>query len=136
MTSIVSCMTPHCSLIHIFSVAFFSKNPMVQQMIQNDPNVPPMLRQSITQLASNPAMLNQLSQMMSDPVMRSRIESMVGSNANGMGGPGGFAMPGMPGAGGFGAPGGQPGNGASDTDQTEEEMIAEAIRRSLEEGGR
>jgi hypothetical protein len=106
---------------------------MVQQMIQNDPNVPPMLRQSITQLASNPAMLNQLSQMMSDPEMRSRIESMVGSNANGMGSPGGFAMPG---AGGLGAPGGQPGNGASDTDQTEEEMIAEAIRRSLEEGGR
>ena len=104
---------------------------MVQQMIQNDPNVPPMLRQSINQLASNPAMINQLSQMLRDPGARSQIEAMARNHANG----------------GVGAVGGEIANSqqgqlghssnpvpATDQDQTEEEMIAEAIRRSLEEG--
>ena len=111
---------------------------MVQQMIQNDPNVPPMLRESINQLASNPAMVNQLSQMMRDPNMRSQIERMVGNNASDVGGAG---MGGGLGAAiGTRAPNGQhptgsgPSTGRSDQAQTEEEMIAEAIRRSLEEG--
>lgn len=115
------------------------QNPMVQQMIQNDPNVSPMLRNSMQQLASNPAMLNQLSQMMSDPAMRSRMQSMMAAGGGGMPGMGGMGMGGMPGM----APpapsnpinnnNNNNSNGGNDQDQTEEEMIAEAIRRSLEE---
>jgi hypothetical protein len=112
---------------------------MVQQMIQNDPNVPPHLRQSIQQLSQNPAMLQQVSQMMQDPNMRAQMQTMMGNQAGG-GMPPNF---GGNNPGGFGAgtaPTGQanPNSNnnrpaANDEDQTEDEMIAEAIRRSLEE---
>ena len=69
---------------------------MVQQMIQNDPNVPPQMRQSIQQISQNPAMLQQVSQMMSDPNMRQQMQNMMAS-----GGAGGPNFGGMPN---FGAP--------------------------------
>jgi hypothetical protein len=118
---------------------------MVQQMIQNDPNVSPMLRQSMQQLAQNPAMLQQVSQMMSDPSMRQQMQNMMASG----GGRGGQMPAGMPQFGGAGAgfgnnaPTAQPPSSNNNTSapppprddqgQTEDEMIAEAIRRSLEE---
>mmetsp|Transcript_22441 Transcript_22441/g.55534 ORF Transcript_22441/g.55534 Transcript_22441/m.55534 type:complete len:427 (+) Transcript_22441:202-1482(+) len=77
------------------------QNPMVQQMIQNDPNVPPHVRQTFQALSSNPAMMNQLTQVMSDPTMRAQMEAaMQAGGAGGMGGMGGLG--GMGGAGGFG----------------------------------
>eukprot|EP00538_Stauroneis_constricta_P006857 CAMPEP_0119548142 /NCGR_PEP_ID=MMETSP1352-20130426/2133_1 /TAXON_ID=265584 /ORGANISM="Stauroneis constricta, Strain CCMP1120" /LENGTH=424 /DNA_ID=CAMNT_0007593327 /DNA_START=35 /DNA_END=1312 /DNA_ORIENTATION=+ len=124
------------------------QDPRLQQMIQNDPNVSPMMRQSMQQIASNPAMLSQLSQMMNDPNMRSQLESMIGGGGGGGAFGGNGAMPGgfMGGGAQQQAPPGQQqqqqqqgganssnNDGANDQDQTEEEMIAEAIRRSMNE---
>jgi len=137
------------------------QNPMVQQMMQNDPRFAsnPMLRQSVEQLASNPAMVNQLSQMMRDPAMQSQLQSIMNSasmngnmgslaNFDNMVNPGGMPM------GGLGASASSVGNstgsqfqsqqveannngsasgGGSDEQMTEEEMIAEAIARSRQE---
>ena len=136
------------------------QNPMVQQMIQNDPNVPPHVRQAMQQMANNPQMMQQVSQMMADPMIRQQMETAMRSSgtaaAAGGGGGGGFPafggmpnnnnMPGMFG----GASGGGSTNSSSnsgttnggnnnnnnnsnDQSQTEEEMIAEAIRRSLQD---
>ena len=104
------------------------QNPMVQQMLQNDPRFRnnPMLQQGVSQLAQNPQMLQQLGQFM---------------NSGGMG-----AMP----------PASNNNNntattstqqqtnqqqqqqqssssGANDEGATEEEMLQEAIRRSLQD---
>lgn len=129
------------------------QNPMIQQMIQNDPNIPPHVRQSIQALASNPAMMNQLSQLMRDPNMRSRLQAAL--QARGGGGLGGLGRAGT-GAGWGGMPPASNSNNANNTAnannsstggssvgtaarggddqaQTEEEMIAEAIRRSLQD---
>ena len=78
--------------------------------------------------------------MMSNPNTRQQIQNLMGSRGMGGGGVGGGAMPN------FGGMGGAPTNTANatnnnnnaapqgnDQDQTEEDMIAEAIRRSLEE---
>ena len=126
---------------------FAKKNPMVQQMIQNDPNIPPHVRQTFQALSSNPAMMNQLSQMMNDPTMRAQMEAAMqagGGGLGGLGGMGGFGA-GMGGAGGMppmnnnstSGTGNTTGNnnsgGGNDQAQTEEEMIAEAIRRSLQD---
>lgn len=121
------------------------QNPMVQNMMRNDPRFAnnPQMQQSLEQMANNPQMLQQLSQMMSDPNMQQQMQSMMGAGG-GMGGAGG-GMGGMPPFGGAN-PGagnnanansgaGQQQSGPNDQSQTEEEMIAEAIRRSLEEGG-
>ena len=99
---------------------------MVQQMIMNDPNLPPHMRESMRQMVNNPAMMEQLSNMMSDPAQMERMRTMMGR---------GGGMPAPP-AGGTNPPPAARGapSRASDQDQTEEEMIAEAIRRSLEEG--
>jgi len=108
------------------------QNPMVQNMLRNNPrfaNSP--MRQQIEQMVNNPQMLQQVSQMMQNPDLMNAMMNMSG----GMGGnmPGMGDMPGM---------GGMPsqsqqgvGNGSEGTDQemTEEEMIQEAIRRSLNE---
>lgn len=120
------------------------QNPMVQQMIQNDPNVPPHVRNAMQQLGNNPAMLNQLSAMMSDPMMQAQLQTMMASG--GIPGVGG-ANPMM--GGNYSRPPAQPSTNnnnnstaatnnnnnsqMNDQQQTEEEMIAEAIRRSLEE---
>jgi hypothetical protein len=119
-----------------FIIGFFFpfKNPMVQQLIQNDPNIPPMQRNMMQQLASNPAMLDQLSTMMSNPAMMSRMQSMMGAGG----------MPGMPPRFPTQPPlaGASSGNNdatnanrsaGNDQAQTEDEMIAEAIRRSLQD---
>jgi hypothetical protein len=108
---------------------------MVQQMIDNDPNIPPHVRQSIQSLGSNPAMMNQLSQMMSDPTVRRQMQSALGSGGGGGGMPNmGAGMPNM--MGNQAPPSNNNNNNNSsgdDPSQTEDEMIAEAIRRSLEE---
>ena len=104
------------------------------------------------QLANNPAMIQQVSQMMSDPTVRNQMQQMQGMMGNAGGGLGGMppAGFGVPPFGGMGMNNGAAGNnnagqqqgapnanGSSGNDEelTEEEMIAEAIRRSLEEGG-
>ena len=86
-------------------------------------------------LASNPEMLQQASQMMADPNFQQRIQQMQQNPAmaqqmaqmqNMFGN--------IPGGGGAQPPS-QPQNGQADEDLTEEEMIAEAIRRSLQDDG-
>ncbi|CAJ1947889.1 unnamed protein product [Cylindrotheca closterium] len=132
------------------------QNPMVQQMIQNDPNIPPHVRQTFQTLASNPAMMNQMAQLMNDPTTRAQMEAAMQSGGMGaLAGMGGGGMPGGFGGGlGAGMGGGMPpmnnnanannnsnnatgggggGGGGNDQAQTEEEMIAEAIRRSLQD---
>jgi hypothetical protein len=99
---------------------------MVQNLLRNDPRFAnnPMLQQSIEQLVNNPQMLAQVSQMMqnSDP------QNRMGFTA-GMGGMGGMSTPQQA----------QQQNGnanidaRTDQEMTEEEMLEEAIRRSLNE---
>ncbi len=88
---------------------------MVQNMLRNDPRLAnnPLMQQSLEQIANNPQMLAQVSQMMQNPHL-------------------------VNGAGGLGAPqqanyqGGSSNNsGRTDQEMTEEEMLEEAIRRSL-----
>uniref|UniRef100_A0A7S3KVY5 Ubiquitin-like domain-containing protein n=1 Tax=Amphora coffeiformis TaxID=265554 RepID=A0A7S3KVY5_9STRA len=115
-------------------------NPMVQNMMRNDPRFAnnPMAQQMIQSLASNPEMLQQASQMMSDPNFQQHMQQMQQNPAlmaqqmqqmqNMMGS--------MPGGGAGAHPVSQPqNNGQADEDLTEEEMIAEAIRRSLQDNG-
>ena len=128
---------------------------MVQNMLRNDPSVPPQMRQHMEQLANNPQMLDMMAQSMQDPMVRSQMaQAMAMRGSMGPSAPGGFG--GM--SSNFGSPlaaapssanpGAQPspstqqnqqqggqsgGSGGGDTSQTEEDMIAEAIRRSLEE---
>eukprot|EP00980_Cylindrotheca_fusiformis_P019851 scaffold6966_cov112-Cylindrotheca_fusiformis.AAC.29 len=130
------------------------QNPMVQQMIQNDPNIPPHARQAMQSLSNNPAMMNQLSQMMmNDPMVRNQMmQSMGGTGMPGGGGGGTMMpnlMPGMSSMGGNAAANNNNNNSnanntnnnnnnntggeGNDESTTEDEMIAEAIRRSLEE---
>ncbi len=123
--------------------AFLLQNPMIQDMIRNDPNVSPMMGAYLEQMANNPAMLEQVTQRMQDPAVRAQMQGfMVGAAAGG-------ALPGMTpgvGMGGITTATSQASAPAmrqpvqqqqqplgSDQDQTEDEMIAEAIRRSLEE---
>jgi hypothetical protein len=122
---------------------------MVQAMMRNDPRFSsnPMLRQVMDELTSNPLAAQQVASMMSDPTMRTMMDQAMRQGASGSGG--GAGLGGLPwGAGIGGVPpsrpaGGAPAQprqpqqqqgGASDEDLTEEEMIAEAIRRSLQDG--
>ncbi|GKZ00308.1 hypothetical protein MPSEU_000983700 [Mayamaea pseudoterrestris] len=121
------------------------QNPMIQNMMMNDPRVAnnPMMRQAFQQMANNPQMLAQMTQLMQDPQAMQRMQAMMQDpramqQMQAMGMPvGGFASM-MPSAAGESnianrnAAPRQPG-GASDQELTEEEMIAEAIRRSLED---
>lgn len=115
------------------------QNPMVRNMMESDPRFAnnPMLRQSLDALANNPQMMEQMSQMMADPGMRSQINNMMRQQQS-------STMPSM-----FPPNPAPPSNNANSTanntnnnntnssngdgDQTEEEMIAEAIARSLRE---
>lgn len=131
-------------------------------MLQNDPRFAgnPMAQNMLNELANNPQMAAQVSQMMRDPAVMSQIQAMQGSqspffqneaaNANATSTPNGLDPNQMmqmaqmmqhlnasrlPQAGGAlnqqlenQAPRGQ-----NDVETTEEEMIAEAIRRSLQD---
>ena len=130
--TLVSC-SPSISLL------LYRQNPMLQNMIRNDPNISPMVRQQMETMANNPAMLQQMMQRMQDPAVRAQFQRAMQSGG-GMGMPSGAGMPsmGMP-------PTASNNNNTSnptvapnppprdDQGQTEEEMIAEAIRRSLED---
>jgi len=122
----------------------------------------PMAQQALNELQRNPEMISQVTQMMSDPTMRANMTRMMeqqqqsGAGAGGANPFGGGGTDDMRrqmeqfqqmsqqfggGAGGTGAgappASNQNGNngssGQSDGEMTEEEMIAEAIRRSLGE---
>ncbi|GAX09755.1 hypothetical protein FisN_11Lh277 [Fistulifera solaris] len=109
------------------------QDPMVQNMIRNDPrfrNNPYM-----EQMLNNPALLQQVSQAMQDPAMRQQMQQRAADFAGG----GLFGdMP--PSFNNFIANNARnrtaanQEEGASDEQMTEEEMIAEAIRRSLQDG--
>jgi len=118
------------------------ENPMFQQMMRNDPNIPPMLRQMV----NDPAMMRQMAQQMRNPAVQAQMRqamsgiggSMMGSSGDG--GRIGNNMSTSTVAGTNIAPMASNNNAASSTqqsgndqDQTEDDMIAEAIRRSLED---
>ena len=115
---------------------------MMQEMIRNNPNITPQMRSQFEMIASNSAMIDQIAQQMQNPAAMVQMQAMM--NARGGAGGLGAGMPGTgatnpgtfggpaPPAGGT-APNGNPPAQGNDQDQTEEEMIAEAIRRSLEE---
>lgn len=143
------------------------QNPMVQNMMRNDPRIAndPQAQQALNALQNNPEMISQMQQMMSDPTMRANMTRMMqqqqqsGAGAGGANPFGGNAGPddmrrqmeqfqrmsqqfgdgggGNASGGGAGAPsasnqnGNNGSNGQNDNEMTEEEMIAEAIRRSL-----
>jgi hypothetical protein len=88
---------------------------MVLNMLRNDPRLAnnPMMQQSLEQIASNPQMLAQVTQMMQNPEMM-----------NSMGGMGAPQQANFQG-------GSANNNGRTDQEMTEEEMLEEAIRRSL-----
>ena len=88
---------------------------MLQNMLRNDPRFAnnPMMQQSLEQIATNPQMLTQVSQMMQNPHLM-----------NGTGGMGAPQQPNFQG-------GAANNNGRTDQEMTEEEMLEEAIRRSL-----
>jgi len=119
---------------------------MVQQMMRNDPRFAnnPMAQQAMDQLASNPQMLSEVAQLMRDPNMQQQMQAMMQQQGAG----------GMPPMGGFGNVAGPMGAGtaaqapqqqspnqgqssgnadANDEEMTEDQMIAEAIRRSLQD---
>ena len=102
-------------------------------MIRNDPRFAnnPMLQQSIEQLANNPEMMSQMSQMMNDPAMRSRMQAMMGGTG-GMPG-GGIMPPTQPSAQQVRQRRTDTAVEMSDQEMTEEEMLQEAIQRSLRE---
>ena len=107
------------------------KNPAVQQMMQNDPRFAgnPMLRSSVAELANNPQLLQMLSQSMADPSVRARLQNM-GFPAENNAAPAprsGFGPEGSA------RPSGQGVSTESDEAMTEEEMLQEAIQRSLRE---
>ena len=88
------------------------------------------------QLANNPQMMSQLSQMMNDPTMRSRMQAMMGPTG-GMTSGTGSLLPTQ-----LSAQQGQQrqirsnnhsNTPMSDQEMTEEEMLQEAIQRSLRE---
>lgn len=122
----------------------------------------PMAQRALDELQRNPEMLSQVSQMMSDPTMRANMNRMMeqqqqqsgagGANPFGGGGTDDMRrqmeqfqrMSQQLGGGGSGSGTGAPStsnqsgnngsnNGQNDNEMTEEEMIAEAIRRSLGE---
>jgi hypothetical protein len=127
----------------VYFLRFLLQNPIIREMIRNDPNFSPMMGAYLEQVANNPAMLEQVTQRMQDPAVRAQMQGFMGGAAAG------GALPGMtPGIGMGGITTAtspahassmrQPGlqqqqQLGSDQDQTEDEMIAEAIQRSFEE---
>lgn len=124
-------------------------------MLQNDPRIAnnPMMQRALQDLADNPQILSQLGQVMQNPQMRQQLQTMMQNpqmmqameqQMRSMGmpqlnashfpnfmPPSSSATNANPATG--SAPQQQPQPSASDEDMTEEEMIAEAIRRSLQD---
>ena len=116
--------------------------------MQNDPRIPPQMRDMMSQVASNPQMAQQIAQMMSNPAMRAQMEQTMQGAAGGS--IPNFMPPGTSSS--TNAPGSFPNfmppaaqnttnntsntnnpPARSDNEMTEDEMIAEAIRRSLQD---
>ena len=118
-------------------------NPMLHQFMQNDPRFAnnPMARESLRQLQSNPQMLEQASRMMSDPQTRNHMMNLVRQsggmtwNQNGNVTGRSTSSNGTTGNnnGNSQNSGNNPTSNGGDREMTEEEMIQEAIRRSMEE---
>jgi len=114
------------------------QNPMVQQMMRNNPDISPSMRQDMATLSNNPAMLQQMTQRMQDPAVQAQMRQAMSAAGNGGGGGGGGGGMGnmmMPNSNATGAAPvqQQQQQRGNDSNQTEDEMIAEAIRRSLED---
>jgi len=116
------------------------QNPMVQQMMRNNPDISPSMRQDMETLSNNPAALQQITQRMQDPAVQAQMRQAMSAAGNGnagggmgggMGGMGNMMMPNNNATG--AAPVQQQRQRGNDSNQTEDEMIAEAIRRSLED---
>lgn len=102
------------------------QNPMMQQMLRNDPNITPMMRQHMERLSANPAMMQQMASQMQNPTVQAQLRQAMtqnGTTTTGAEGNEGAAQQQQQGGGGDG----------NDQSQTEDEMIAEAIRRSLQD---
>jgi len=112
------------------------QNPMVQQMMRNNPDISPSMRQDMATLSNNPAMLQQMTQRMQDPAVQAQMRQAMSAAGN-SGGGGGMGNTMMPNSNATGvAPvqqQQQQQQRGNDSNQTEDEMIAEAIRRSLED---
>lgn len=63
-------------------------NPMIQQQMMNDPRIAnnPMMRQSLEEMSSDPARLQQLSQIMSNPATRQMMSQMANNYPSPAGG--------------------------------------------------
>lgn len=106
---------------------------MIQNMLRNDPRFAndPMLQNSMEQLTNNPQMM---SQMMNDPTMRSRMQAMMGSTGRMPGGMSDMRPMQRPAhQGQQPRPSNHSNTPMSDQEMTEEEMLQEAIQRSLRE---
>ena len=102
------------------------KNPMMQQMLRNDPNITPIMRQQMERMSANPAMMQQMASQMQNPTVQAQLRQAMtqnGTTTTGAEGNEGAAQQQQQGGGGDG----------NDQSQTEDEMIAEAIRRSLQD---
>jgi hypothetical protein len=120
------------------------QNPMMQEMMRNNPNIPPHMRQQMETIVNNPAMIDQIARQMQNPAMRAQMDAMMTARGSGTNMSGLMPSTSPNGAGSIGGnnnttigtsplPSGPRPSQGNDQDQTEEEMIAEAIRRSLEE---
>jgi hypothetical protein len=99
--------------------------------------------QGLESLASDPALVNQLSQMMQNPEMQRQLQSMMAATGTTGNAGGGWNNPVFNGSVASSTSAVTASNSsnpnpvgltASDEEMTEEEMIAEAIRRSLQDG--
>jgi len=118
-------------------------NPMMQQMANANPQLaqtfnmlranPGMMQQALSAMQNNPQMMQQISQMMQQGQpgsmgnmgnmgnMMNQMQSMLGSQSQGQN------------AGNTASVNSNNNNGRNDAQMTEEEMLAEAIQRSLQE---
>lgn len=113
-------------------------NPMVQQHMQQVLSDPAALQQMLNSpvmqqmAASNPGLQQQLQMVAQNPGMMSAMMNMMNSNPSMFQGLAGAGLGGNPG-GQTPASGGGQNNSQGDSQMSEEEMIQEAIRRSLQD---
>jgi hypothetical protein len=109
---------------------------MIQSMIRNDPQFAnnPMLQNMLTELAANPQLAAQLSGMMRDPMVRRQVDQLRNTHGGQIPLNNITQMPtGRAPASTNNQPTTSTQSSSQDADQTEEELIAEAIRRSLQD---